>query len=119
MSLLDKRSNSNFMRRNSFWSPLPIFVTTAMDTEYATQFENAIALFESFDYREFFRESDIKRAVAFFMISLCSSSSAIRFLSSRISICSGVSGAALGVIPCLSCLRALLRNSFSNLSSPI
>ncbi|EAP95695.1 hypothetical protein V12B01_02865 [Vibrio splendidus 12B01] len=63
------------MRWNDFW----LLVAAAMDTEYETQFENAVVLLESLDYQEFFSESDINRAVAFFMSLLCSSSSAIRF----------------------------------------
>ncbi|CAI2333453.1 hypothetical protein IFVP22_C220305 [Vibrio parahaemolyticus] len=49
---------------------------------------------EFLDYRELFSESDIKRAVAFFNISLCLSRRASFFFSSRISICSGVIGEA-------------------------
>ncbi len=65
------------------------------------------ALPEFLDYRELFRESDIKRAVAFFNISLCSSRRASFFFSSRISICSGVIGEAWGVTPFLSRLSCL------------
>jgi intracellular multiplication protein IcmO len=49
------------------------------------------------DYRELFRESDIKSAVAFFNISFSISMRCSFFLSSRISICSGVIGEAFGV----------------------
>ena len=54
------------------------------------------------DYRELFRESDIKSAVAFFNISFSISIRCSFFLSSRISICSGVIGEAFGVFPCRS-----------------
>ncbi|ENC38790.1 putative k88 fimbrial protein A [Escherichia coli P0299917.10] len=45
------------------------------------------------------RESDIKSAVAFFNISFSISMRCSFFLSSRISICSGVIGEAFGVLP--------------------
>jgi len=48
-------------------------VATAMHPEHLTQVLHRMALFESLDYRELLRESDIKRAVAFFRISFSSS----------------------------------------------
>lgn len=54
------------------------------------------------NYRELLRESDIKSAVAFFNISHYISIRCSLFLSSRISICSGVMGEVLGIFPCRS-----------------
>ena len=51
----------------------PCPVTAAMYPKHLTQALHRIALFKSLDYRELFRESDIKRAVAFFKISFSSS----------------------------------------------
>lgn len=48
-------------------------VATAMHPKHLTQVLHRIALFKSLDYRELLRESDIKRAVAFFNISFSSS----------------------------------------------
>ncbi|AUL69814.1 hypothetical protein BVL39_17625 [Escherichia coli] len=53
---------------------------------------------ELLDYRELFRESDIKSAVAFSNISFSISIRCRFFLSSRISICSGVIREAFGVL---------------------
>lgn len=58
----------NFIRPFS-----PIFVTAAVNAEHLTQRSNAVALPEFLNYRELFNESDIKGAVAFLNISLCSS----------------------------------------------
>jgi|GEM_PF-2712622 len=51
----------------------PGSVATAMHPKHLTQVLHRIALFKSLDYRELLRESDIKRAVAFFKISFSSS----------------------------------------------
>lgn len=48
-------------------------VATAMHPKHLAQVLHRIALFKSLDYRELLRESDIKRAVAFFNISFSSS----------------------------------------------
>src|SRR5690606_2747617 len=48
-------------------------VATAMHPKHLTQVLHRVALFKSLDYRELLRESDIKRAVAFFNISFSSS----------------------------------------------
>ncbi|EGQ9765847.1 hypothetical protein FWP46_26050, partial [Vibrio alginolyticus] len=71
----------------------------------------SITLLEFLDYREPFRKSDIKRAVAFFRISFSSSIRLIFFLRSRISLCSGVNGDALGALPALSALSCLTQLS--------
>jgi hypothetical protein len=47
-------------------------VATAMHPKHLTQMLHRMALFKSLDYRELLRESDIKRAVAFFNISFSS-----------------------------------------------
>lgn len=52
-------------------SPGP--VAAAVHPKHPTQALHRIALFQSLDYRELLRESDIKRAVAFFNISFSSS----------------------------------------------
>src|SRR5690606_12419668 len=51
----------------------PGSVAAAMHPKHLTQALHRIALFKSLDYRELLRESDIKRAVAFFKISFSSS----------------------------------------------
>ncbi|VCZ65876.1 hypothetical protein BANRA_05449 [Escherichia coli] len=63
-----------------------------MNPEHMAECDHRIMRSEFPDYRELFRESDIKSAVAFFNISFSISMRCSFFLSSRISICSGVIG---------------------------
>ena len=70
-----------------------------MNPEHMAECDHRIMRSEFPDYRELFRESDIKSAVAFFNISFSISMRCSFFLSSRISICSGVIGEAFGVLP--------------------
>lgn len=74
---------------------------------------------EFLDYRELFSESDIKSAVVFFNISLCSSRRASFFFCSLISICYGVIGEARGVTPFLPCLSCLTHLSIVDLPTPM
>jgi len=94
MNFFNKTLESRQSWANTYRATTPVFVTAAVDTEHMTQGCYAKALPEFLDYRELFSESDIKRAVAFFNISLCSSSRASFFFSFRISTCSGVIGEA-------------------------
>ncbi len=94
MNFFNKTLEFHQLWGNTFRATTPVFVTAAVDTEHITQGGYTKALPEFLDYRELFSESDIKRAVAFFKISLCSSRRASFFFSSRISICSGVIGEA-------------------------
>ena len=71
-----------------------------MNPEHMAECDHRIMRSEFPDYRELFRESDIKSAVvAFFNISFSISMRCSFFLSLRISICSGVIGEAFGVLP--------------------
>ena len=88
-----------------------------MNPEHFAKLFYCIALLEFLDYREPFRESDIKRAVAFFRISFSSSIRLIFLLRSRISLCSGVSAYAFGALPALSALSCLTQ--LSNVVFPI
>ena len=65
-----------------------------MNPEHMAECDHRIMRSEFPDYRELFRESDIKSAVAFFNISFSISMRCSFFLRSRISICSGVIGEA-------------------------
>lgn len=65
-----------------------------MNPEHMAECDHRIMRSEFPDYRELFRESDIKSAVAFFNISFSISIRCSFFLRSRISICSGVIGEA-------------------------
>ncbi len=81
-----------------FQDSFPVSVAAAMNPEHMAECDHRIMRSEFPDYRELFRESDIKSAVAFFNISLSISMRCSFFLSSRISICSGVIGEAFGVL---------------------
>mgnify|MGYP006933262763 CR=1 FL=1 len=70
-----------------------------MNPEHMAESGHRITRPEFPDYRELFRESDIKSAVAFFNISFSISIRCSFFLSSRISICSGVMGRLLVFFP--------------------
>ncbi len=70
-----------------------------MNPEHVAESDHRITRSELPDYRELFRESDIKSAVAFFNISFSISIRCSFFFSSCISICSGVIGEAFGVLP--------------------
>ena len=74
-------------------------VTHDMAIHYIQEHCHGITRLEFLDYRELFRESDIKSAVAFFSISFSISIRCSFFFSSRISICSGVMGAAFVGLP--------------------
>lgn len=82
-----------------FRTVFPVSVVAAMNPEHMAECDHRIMRSEFPDYRELFRESDIKSAVAFFNISFSISMRCSFFLSSRISICSGVIGEAFGVLP--------------------
>lgn len=81
----------------ALFSPVPI--TATVYSQSGAKADNRVAVTQSGIYREPFRESDIKSAVAFFNIVFCSSRRRTCFSNSRIRCCSGVMGAAEGVIP--------------------
>lgn len=70
-----------------------------MNPEHMAECDHRIMRSEFPDYRELFRESDIKSAVACFNISFFISMRCNFYFSSRISICSRVVGEAFGVFP--------------------
>lgn len=70
-----------------------------MNREHVAESNYRITRSELPDYRELFRESDIKIAVAFFNISFSISIRCSFFFSSRILIGYGVIGEAFGVFP--------------------
>src|SRR5690606_21771192 len=89
----------HMLRLNICWPLLPVLKTAAMDSKDLTQPRHGVALLEFPNYLELFRESDIKRAVAFFNMSFSISKSLIFFSNSRIFNWSGVIGVALGRTP--------------------
>ncbi|QXD01072.1 hypothetical protein MKleb_5710 (plasmid) [Klebsiella sp. PL-2018] len=70
-----------------------------MNTEQPAQWRYRVVRPQTVDYRELFRESDIKSAVAFFRISFSISRRCICFLIFLSSVCSGVRGSPGGVFP--------------------
>lgn len=76
-----------------------VAITASVNTEQPAQWRYRVLRPQVVDYRELFRESDIKSAVAFFRISFSISRRCIRFLISLSSVCSGVRGSPGGVFP--------------------
>src|SRR5690606_20235477 len=98
-------------------TPCPI--ATAMHPKHLTQALHRMALFKSLDYRELLRESDIKRAVAFFKISFSSSARRSRRFSSCISRWSVVRASPLGGLPARSERSLLTQYSMVHLPTPM
>ncbi|CAK9886689.1 MAG: hypothetical protein XXXJIFNMEKO3_03135 [Candidatus Erwinia impunctatus] len=85
-----------------------VAITASVNTEQPAQWRYRVVRPQTVYYRELFRESDIKSAVAFFRISFSISRRCIRFLISLSSVCSGVRGSPGGVFPWRS-----IRNDFT------
>lgn len=94
------QSSDSMCRLNClvFQDGFPVSVAAAMSPEHMAACDHRIMCSEFPDYRELFRESDIKSAVAFLIFNSSLSMRCSFFLSSRISICSGVIGEAFGVL---------------------
>lgn len=80
-----------------FSTVFPVFVDAVMNPRRMAECRHRITRTEFPDYRELYRESDIRRAVAF-LIFRSQLKCVVIFLSSHISVCPGVTGETFGVL---------------------